>query len=338
MYALRDKESPDDGALTNYFRTIEEAEEARSHARRYDREGEHPGEEYLEIVEVERESRPCRFCGAEVQADDPRITHCRGCYYGGRVEEEERETQIAYFAERTGAEVVVEHTGGGCFWMAFRFEGEDDFYVATDGEASLPSLQLCNVGGCGERVTFDPEQGGTVCPNHGPNRGRPYSLVGGWGYVGRHSNDEESPDYEGTAIAGIFVGEYDPEKVNAYWESYPSGSLSNSEVVEAILRDREERKGKQTDDVLLDLVEKEWWERMQGELLVGSEYGEEHRDAELAKIVLDLAAHAERTSACVADMQLDAEGNEVPDDWKLTPEEMARRVVAALMVVFYGGS
>lgn len=217
MYALRDKENPAVGALTDYFRTREEAEEARSRRKMIDRFGEHPGEEFLEVVEVERESRPCRFCGAEVQANEARIDYCRNCYYFGRPREEARAAQIAFFEEATGATVGVEHTGGGCFWLAFRWEGETDYYVATDGEASLP-----------ERANEET----------GEHEALPR---GGWGYVGRHSDDEDSPDYEGTPIAGIFVEGY-TVSVERYWDEYPAHCLDDSHVLAAILSDRDERR------------------------------------------------------------------------------------------------
>lgn len=241
MFVLRDtREHP---FPPDYFRTFEEAVEARGKRRYIDREGEHPGAAYLVVEEVERESRPCRFCGTEVQANDPRVEHCRSCHYSGRLEEESRETQIAFFEEATRATVEVEHTGGGCFWLSFRWEGESDFYVATDGEASLPSLVVCPE--CEEKVEAVPDGMGhyLVCPTHGRvERFHKEILSGGWGYVGRHSDLEDSDDYEGTAIAGVFVGEYDPEKTNAFFDNYPADALGDSDVVEAILRDRAERR------------------------------------------------------------------------------------------------
>jgi hypothetical protein len=116
---------------------------------------------------VERNPHRCSLCGGGVTSKDPeRYPFCSGCHYSGAAASSQRAEQLAAIATALdGPEVAVEHTGGGCFWLAVRFAGEEDYYVLTDGEASLPE---------------QPE--------------------GGWGYVGLQSDNEASPHYEGTPI------------------------------------------------------------------------------------------------------------------------------------------
>lgn len=217
MYAVRDKNAPEMRALTDYFRTREEAEKSVAARTKSDADGKHAGHEFLEIVEVERESRPCRFCGSEVQADDPATDFCRGCHYTGRHQDDARSEQIEWFQEQLGCDVHSEHTGGGCFWMAFYFDQTAEFYVATDGEASLPTKD-----------------------------GEP--IRDGWGYVGRHGDDEDSPEFNGVVvaepvIAGKGIFESGGHRHDLYWDEYPQHCLADAQVVEAIKADRRSREG-----------------------------------------------------------------------------------------------
>lgn len=110
--------------------------------------------------------RTCRFCGNEVTSTNPEVDFCENCWRTGRSQEELRAEQIATFLKLTGADTVeVQNTGGNCFWLTVRFADEEDFYVLTDGEASLPD--------------------------------QPH---GGWRYVGLHNESEASPHYEGTQV------------------------------------------------------------------------------------------------------------------------------------------
>ena len=142
MYAVRDKDSPDTAALTSYYRTVEEAEAHVSQASRIDRWGEHPGSEYLEIVVVERDSYPCVLCAGEVTSKNPeRYPYCRSCHYTGSAAEHIRDDQMTYFIESVpwAESITIDHTGGGCFWLAFRFSDRSEYVIATDGEAALPA-------------------------------------------------------------------------------------------------------------------------------------------------------------------------------------------------------
>lgn len=134
MFALVDRERPDWSALTSYFRTREEAEEERGRRTRHRRGGAVlAGEEYLDIVEVERESRPCVFCDAEVESENPEVDFCRMCFYVGRMHEERT---CAYVLEGIRSIEGVEdasvwHTGGGCFLLGIKL---------TDGRLLTPSI------------------------------------------------------------------------------------------------------------------------------------------------------------------------------------------------------
>jgi hypothetical protein len=152
----------------------------------------------------------CTLCGATVTAKDPEgYPYCRSCHYMGRVEAHLRAEQLARFrAAFPDAEVDVEHTGGGCFWLAFRWPGERFYYVATDGEASLPAVH-----------------------EDGEWRSLP---EGGWGYVGRHADEDENlPEYEGVPIR-------EPEVPDGedYFDTYPRFAFSDAEVVATIRADR----------------------------------------------------------------------------------------------------
>lgn len=117
----------------------------------------------------------CEICGGGVTSANPEeYPYCESCHYTGAVAERQREEQLYRFrAAFPDGTADVEHTGGGCFWLAVRF-GEGDYYVLTDGEASLPE-----------------------------------QANGGWRYLGLHSDDEKSPHYEGTEIRYLAEGSDD---------------------------------------------------------------------------------------------------------------------------------
>ena len=251
MFCVRDKERPEIATLSDYFPTREEAE-AHVATRELHKAGVPdpiPGHEYLEIVEVERENRPCEHCGAQVQANDVGVTYCRGCHYMGTHASATRAEQISRFYEALGADWIgVEHTGGGCFWLAFRWDDDPKYYVTTDGEASLPAISLGEDG-----------HGRTIWED---------VTSGGWGYVGRHDDtepteeelelgqswDDVAPDYNGTVLripgpphpqtpydkeAPEWVAFYAArEKFDA---AYPEGTLSDEDVIEIIRADRKRR-------------------------------------------------------------------------------------------------
>lgn len=163
----------------------------------------------------------CLTCGAEevgVKAHASGFDYCRNCFHTGRAYEDTRRAHLEELkAELPGWEVGIEHTGGGCFWLAFYPpNGNGYFYTATDGEASLPTVD-----------------------------GQP--IRDGWGYLARnfYSNDREAdpsvsedhPDYEGTIVAEAFAPA-DPDH-DRYWNEYPKHCLSDAEIVAAMLADWE---------------------------------------------------------------------------------------------------
>lgn len=92
------------------------------------------------ISVVERESRACRFCGTEIQADNPSIDYCRNCHYSGRPREEKEWVQIIMSALRThprveGQSVGVWHTGGGCFCVGA--SGKDGLQILAAYDADV---------------------------------------------------------------------------------------------------------------------------------------------------------------------------------------------------------
>lgn len=197
-----------------------------------DREGRHDGPwallvspdgfENVHFDEVEyvvsRNEHRCVLCGSGVTAKDPeKYPYCRACHYTGNAAEQIGADAWAPLREAfPEANVTVEHTGGGCFWLAVYFPDDKGFhYAMTNGEASLP------------------EEDGAYIRN-------------GWGYVGRHYYDYEAdpngehPDYNGTPILeadGVWDSDGDPN----YWEEYPAHCLTDEQVIEAIRQDRKSR-------------------------------------------------------------------------------------------------
>ncbi len=146
MYEIVDKDWPGK-ATTRYFHTLEEAEAHIENARRFDRahpeeSGGIPGREYLVIKIVDRAEQPCKTCGKESTNSAEsyaKFPYCRDCYYVGNAYEDIHINDLALFRRHfEDAWVGIEHTGGGCFWLAFRWDDDPIYYCATAGEAELP--------------------------------------------------------------------------------------------------------------------------------------------------------------------------------------------------------
>lgn len=138
MYEVYNTDHPD--MRPHVFRERDEAVGYIERCKAYTRSGEIAGRDYLAIRVVERESHPCTLCGAEVTAKDPvAYPYCESCHYTGASADALNGEALAWFQQRLpSATVGVEHTGGGCFWLAFRWPDDPVYYTATDGEASLP--------------------------------------------------------------------------------------------------------------------------------------------------------------------------------------------------------
>jgi hypothetical protein len=194
----------------------------------------------------------CRSCGREevgTKAHAVGYDFCRNCFHTGQADELLRSDQLDDLRARMpGWTVGVEHTGGGCFWLAFYPPNHDPerhtHYAATDGEASLPT-------GPNPDAEADDAAAGTRSE---------VPIRGGWGYVGRYfySTDDaewnEHPDMEGTIILDAKPTGLETRTVthavtgeavtyeaasDLYWTEYPKHSRTDDEVVEAILADWE---------------------------------------------------------------------------------------------------
>lgn len=172
------------------------------------------GGRFYDLTLNDAETIDCAICGGEVTAKAPaEYPYCRTCHYTGRAEERIRAEQIERFkaAFPSARSVAVEHTGGGCFWLAIRFEDDPKYYVLTDGEAALPTQNVAD-------LDADPQA----------EDWRPIPD-GGWGYVGRHDDTEveanyESGDYEGTALS------FDEDAL-------ASGGLSDEQAIAVVKAD-----------------------------------------------------------------------------------------------------
>lgn len=185
-------------------------------------DGPHPVEapEWARDCKVEgpHEHRPCTICHTNpVTATAPDVDYCRSCFYTGRAHERANAAQVEPFRKAfPDAHVGVEHTGGGCFWLAVRWTDEPYYYALTDGEAGMPSAP----------IGADPE-----LDTHPVNNG--------WGYVGRHTDAdglEDTEEYNGVQILGPTV----PEGAD-YWHEYPAHCITDEQAIEAIRKDRAAR-------------------------------------------------------------------------------------------------
>lgn len=205
------------GGQREYFRTREEAEQhIAGRVLHTAAEGDILGPDYLNIEVVERPSRPCKFCGTEVQVDlekHPDTDWCRNCHYLGVHDDDERMNQRADFVTALGADrVTVEHTGGGCFWMAFMFEDDPGhYYIATDGEASLPEGK----------------------------DGKP--IRGGWGAIQYITVDSSGGEGDERGLWDFYESETLKGNTDRYWDEYPKHSLTDQQLIDLIKADRERR-------------------------------------------------------------------------------------------------
>ena len=163
------------------------------------------------VAVVERNTNSCSLCGGGVTSKDPeKYPYCKSCHYSGAVA-----TTVTYVEELSTlrgllpeAEVVIEHTGGGCFWLRVWWDSDPNFYwCATEGEASIPDFSDGELWGIvcryAEESVAEPEQVGEVWMN----------------------------EYEGIPILT-------DDAVLAYEEG-AKGSLSHEAIAKAILDDRE---------------------------------------------------------------------------------------------------
>lgn len=78
--------------------------------------------------------RRCRICTQEVTSSDPAVDYCQWCYYGGCIYAEQHKDLIEAIHEtcrysKLVADVVAQHTGGGCFVIEVTFAGDRSDYV-----------------------------------------------------------------------------------------------------------------------------------------------------------------------------------------------------------------
>lgn len=116
----------------------------------------------------------CSLCGRnEVTSKNPvRYPYCQWCHYSGDVAAHLRAEQMNYFRGEfpDATNVFIDHTGGGCFALAFYFGDGEFYYYATDGGVAIPT----------------------------DDDGNP--VRDGWRLVCRYHADEDHPDYEGALI------------------------------------------------------------------------------------------------------------------------------------------
>lgn len=130
------------------------------------------------VAVVERNPHSCVLCGGGVTSKDPaKYPYCRSCHYTGASAEVANADVLNTLRSLLPdeAEVGIEHTGGGCFWMAVRFPGEPFYWCATEGEASIPDFAK------GEQ----------------------------WGLVCRYADDENDDEYDGVIL--LATNSYEPE-------------------------------------------------------------------------------------------------------------------------------
>jgi hypothetical protein len=153
MFEVFHTEWPEGSQMSNFYPTREgaEAHVASASGGKMTEEGfvETQGHEFLSIREVERESKPCRFCGGEVQATATDVDYCRGCFYAGRIFEDGVTGLLAALREHPNIDpdsVGVWHTGGGCFCVGanYQWDAGTTLEILTSREASVdegPSLE-----------------------------------------------------------------------------------------------------------------------------------------------------------------------------------------------------
>ena len=86
----------------------------------------------------------------------------------------------------------------------------------------------------------------------------------------------------------------------------------------------------------LTLVEEAWYYETKGDLALVDNGDPMGVDSDLVAVVVGLAAYARENYLTVDTQQVDAQGNDLPDNL-VTDTELARRVAVALVGVLYGG-
>lgn len=189
-----------------------------------DVDGEHEGpflhamgenlDRYLvaDVIEVvDANPNRCDICGNGVTSKNPeKYPYCQSCHYTGQASQ-------AIYADVhqpirdafPDAEVSVWHTGGGCFMLSVKFDGDEGYYGLTEGEASLPA---------------------------DPKTGEP--IPDGWGLVMRYENDESD---EGRVLLVAYDDDAGADGIGSdrYWDEYPTHAYATEQVVAAIRADRE---------------------------------------------------------------------------------------------------
>jgi hypothetical protein len=129
-------------SLSDFYRTREEAENHVARATGCKSVNgvmvDMVGSDFLAIREVERESKPCKFCGGEVQSNA--VDFCRSCFYGGEVFKEGVSGIIDALKAHPmidAESVGVWHTGGGCFAVGANIDGDDSLALYCSDEASV---------------------------------------------------------------------------------------------------------------------------------------------------------------------------------------------------------
>jgi hypothetical protein len=173
-----------------------------------------PGFHYVRpeevVAVVARNTNACILCGGGVTSKNPaKYPYCRSCHYTGAATEDLNREHIdalgVLFDDVDDLNVSVEHTGGGCFWLAVRPLDDSPFYwIATDGEASIPDFA----------------------------RGE------SWGIVCRYADEEQAREVE---VDGVLWHEYEgvPLLADEGASDEGVGALTHEQVAKAILADRE---------------------------------------------------------------------------------------------------
>lgn len=79
-------------------------------------------------------ARPCRFCEREVTSRNPKIDYCEGCYYDGKIQEEDHRALFDALNTIAGVKMAtVDHSGGGCFNLSIRMD-DGRYLCATEGD------------------------------------------------------------------------------------------------------------------------------------------------------------------------------------------------------------
>lgn len=110
----------------------------------------------------------CIICGAKVTARDPQAyPYCKTCHYSGAAQGNINADKVEPFALAfPNADVLIEHTGGGCHWLAIypKDTGSYPMYALTDGDANLPAEDE-TTWGCVVRYNHVDDEGTAIAWN-----------------------------------------------------------------------------------------------------------------------------------------------------------------------------